>query len=131
MTLFVARFPRHNMAFPSKAEYLGSNAAGFEEHDVAPDFVPADHPLHPIQQALEYGCDCQVCGMWCRFPVVTPCLHLLCTGCTMPPRGSTELCSCPMCGEAFKMQSVDDPSRKDHNPRPKWRVPIEVSQEKG
>ena len=35
-------------------------------------------------------------------------------------------CPLPDCLEPYKMQSVNDPVRKETNPNPKWEVPFEL-----
>lgn len=59
----------------------------------------------------------QVCGCLTQLPMVTPCLHLLCTDCT-----ATSRTACPRCGQAYTMQPTHEPARFKTNPQPKWEV---------
>eukprot|EP00884_Botryococcus_braunii_P005336 jgi/Botrbrau1/14803/Bobra.0370s0001.1 len=88
---------------------------------MGPPWVDGSHPLANVEGALRYGAPCEVCGAHARLPCVTPCAHILCLACT-----SRDKYKCVKCGTAYRMQSVEDPERLQHNPQPKWDVPHEL-----
>ncbi|KAI8470158.1 MAG: SNF2 family N-terminal domain-containing protein [Monoraphidium minutum] len=86
-------------------------------------YVPSTHPLSHIEEALRHGCSCEVCGSFTQQPMVTPCAHVACLDCASLRRTR---CPLPGCGAAYTLQAVDDPARREHNPNPKWPVPLEL-----
>ncbi|CAG9464295.1 unnamed protein product [Pedinophyceae sp. YPF-701] len=103
-------------------------------------WTSAQHPLHGVELALRCGGRCGCCGAAARFPLVTPCAHVLCVECAggrdaakrqrggraaVPPRDAARV-RCGACGEPYAMQPVSDPERRRANPRPKWEVPLEL-----
>ena len=73
-----------------------------------PTFVPAGHPLLPVERAIRSGAHCQACGTFVHMALVTPCAHVLCAGCMS--KDSTR-CMAKCCGRPFTMQGVDDAER--------------------
>lgn len=55
-----------------------------------PDWLPKTHPLSNIETSLREGCNCSVCGLFTRMPLVTPCAHLLCAECAAPHRSASQ-----------------------------------------
>ncbi|PKA52435.1 F-box protein [Apostasia shenzhenica] len=75
-----------------------------------------------IKIALLDGCSCFRCKDWCRLPVITPCLHLLCLDCVALDSGK---CTYPGCNNPYEMQSPEKLTRPE-NPNPKWPVPKDL-----
>ena len=74
-----------------------------------------------IGEALRNGCKCEKCKAFSLQPIITPCGCLVCVWCV---KQSKQKCS--LCGQPYKMQTVDDKERTDVNPNPQWSVPIEL-----
>lgn len=64
-------------------------------------------------------CSCQVCGVFSRQPMFTPCGHMGCLDCIAASRTA---CPLPSCRVPYKMQAVDDPERTKVNKAPQWEV---------
>lgn len=75
-----------------------------------------------IKYNLLDGGNCVRCGEWCRFPVITPCRHLLCLDCVAL---DSEKCTYPGCDNLYEMQTPDTLARPE-NPNPKWPVPKDL-----
>ena len=74
-----------------------------------------------IGEALRNGCKCEKCDIFSLQPLITPCGCLLCAWCTKSSKTK-----CSLCNSEYKMQAIDDKTRKDVNPNPQWSVPIEL-----
>ncbi|KAG0579573.1 hypothetical protein KC19_4G107400 [Ceratodon purpureus] len=84
--------------------------------------INASDLYYKIQSALIHGGTCDRCQIWCRLPVITPCLHLLCLSCVAM---DCEKCTMSGCGHLYKMQSPAELARPE-NPTPKWPVPQDL-----
>ncbi|ERN16230.1 hypothetical protein AMTR_s00063p00087380 [Amborella trichopoda] len=83
---------------------------------VQQDLDPDSEEYVLIKYALLNGGNCIRCKEWCRLPVITPCMHLLCLDCVAL---DSERCTFPGCGHPYKMQSPEILTRPE-NPNPKW-----------
>lgn len=91
-----------------------------------PPFLPHDHPLFYVEDAMVHGGICALCAAWARVLFATPCRplpHLLCADCA---RHDSTACMAPGCRQPYLMQSKDDPARKQDNPNPQWDVPLQL-----
>ena len=101
-------------------------------HPPGRPFLPDDHPLAHIERGLanndgiernEDNHICCRCVKKTRVILATPCAHLLCMGCAARSRTA---CTAPGCGQAYAMQSREDPARRQDNPNPLADVPVQL-----
>ena len=75
-----------------------------------------------LEKCLRFGCECSKCRVYVRLPIVMPCCaRTICASCALP-----NLSQCSLCQNQFKMQSVNDPARRENNDAPQWEVPVEL-----